>query len=107
LPALGITLGLQLAVAFKGVHKLAMFSIGFSKEMAGHFDEVDEDEEMEETEQEEEQGDSDSYNMQHFGIRQALPIPDGEPDWDAGRVSLIGVHVAVLLHAGPVMLLHT
>ncbi len=23
-------------------------------------------------------------NLEMFGIRQALPIPEGEPDWDSG-----------------------
>ena len=29
--------------------------------------------------------DDEEFNLKQFGISQALPIPDGEPDWEAGE----------------------
>lgn len=44
-----------------------------------------EDEEMEEDEElEEEEDEEEEYNLRMFGIQAALPVPDGEPDWESG-----------------------
>jgi hypothetical protein len=48
-------------------------------------DEEEEQEDMDEGEGEELSSDDEAYNLEHFGIAQALPVPDGPPDLDAGK----------------------
>ncbi len=49
-----------------------------------------EEEQEQETEEEEEVEISErdaEYNLRAFGIHQALPVPEGPRDWDAGAVA--------------------
>ena len=42
-------------------------------------------EDAEEEEEEEEVDAEEEYNMRMYGIYKALPVPDREPDWEAGE----------------------
>lgn len=64
-------------------HLLAGLEDGSEEEYDEEYEEGEEGDE--EYDGEDDSGDEE-YNMRQFGINQALPIPDGEPNWDGEGV---------------------
>jgi hypothetical protein len=56
------------------------------------------EQDAEEDEQEDSESVDEETNRRGFGIHQALPVSDGEPDWDAGAL-LAWFMLTVLRHA--------
>lgn len=75
----------------------ARSGMDIEEEHEGYGEELGEGEEYEGEEEAEGEMDTEDeeYNLTHFGISQALPVPEGPPDFSAGGISSASVAVAV------------
>ncbi len=56
-----------------------------------YYEEDEDEEEGDDLEESEDEG----YNLTHFGISQALPVPDGPPDFSSGACASGGLYLGV------------